>query len=238
MTSNRESLLIIGGTSGIGLYAAQKLSSQYRVFVAGRRKLEKMDGVELIQLDVQEESSVQSCFCYLSKQLKGLSALVYSAGVTVPKAPITEFSKSDWERVMNINVVGAILSLKYAFPLLKQEKGRVVLINSIAGRTYSQLSGYLYTISKSAMSGLARQIAAEWAEYGILVNSLYPSMTKTPMLEENVEKEVLQEVEAAIPIKRIALQEEVSSAIEFLISPKNSYMTGCGLDINGGQYFN
>jgi 3-oxoacyl-[acyl-carrier protein] reductase len=227
--------VVIGGTSGIGFETACYIrDSGYDVIIGGRSKCEKAEGIVCKYIDVTKEDSVEQFFSAIN--VDSLDSLVYSAGLAIEKKGIESFSVSDYRKLHDVNLLGAILTLKYAYPLLKRAKGKVVLINSIASRTYSQFSGFEYTITKSGLSGMVRQLAVEWAEDEVLINAVFPSMVDTPMLRNSVEKSVLETIEKGIPLGRIARPEEVASAIEFLISAKNTYMTGAGIDINGGQY--
>ena len=81
-----------------------------------------------------------------------------------------------------------------------------------------------------------RQLAVEWAKDEVLINAVFPSMVETPMLRSKADESVLRAVEKTIPLGRIAKPKEIASTIEFLISSKNTYMTGAGIDINGGQF--
>jgi len=235
----QSKIFIVGGTSGIGLATAKYLSSKdYDVLVGGRLKPEGIANISFQKIDVREEKSVKECFDNISRHWNALDSLIYSVGITTPKIPINEFDVSSWNNLVSTNVTGAIICLKYSYPLLKAARGRVAIINSVAGRTFSQLSGLEYTVSKAALSGLVRQLSIEWAQDGILINSLYPSMTRTPMLDKNVKPEVLDKICKTIPLGRIAETEDIAKALEFLISKSNSYMTGCGLDLNGGLFLN
>jgi NAD(P)-dependent dehydrogenase (short-subunit alcohol dehydrogenase family) len=240
LSNNRQMIvLIVGGTSGIGLESAKLLNDRgYKVVVCSRGFKQFSTTLEFLKMDVLQESDVSACFEKIREKFGRLDGLIYSTGIAAPKKSITDFDLSDWSVVFNTNLTGAILCLKYAYPLLKLAKGKVVLINSVAARIASKYSGFEYTVSKSALSGLVRQLAMDWAESGVLINSLFPSMTQTPMLEQNVAPEVLKNISSSVPLGRIATPEEVADALEFLIGPKNTYMTGCGLDINGGLFLN
>ena len=226
--------IIIGGTSGIGLETARSLySKNYDVVIGGRTDIEEA-GIQFSSIDVTSEDSVGRFF--ESLPFKKIDALIYSAGTTTLKKPITKFSVEEYYRVHDANLLGAILVLKYAYSLLLEARGRVVVVSSFAARTYSAFSGFEYTVSKAGLSGLVKQLAVEWAQDEILINSVCPSMVATPMLVNNVKQTVLDAVEKGIPLGRIATPQDVVSAIEFLISEDNNYITGAGIDINGGQY--
>lgn len=226
-------ILIIGGTSGIGLETAKYLQTVSKdVLVASRTN--RQETIPYKFVDVQNEDSVKELFGSIGK----LEALIYATGITTKKKNIQNFDKDRWENLVDVNVTGALLCLKYAYPALKAAKGKVVIVNSLATRTYSMFSGVEYTMSKSALSGMVKQLSIEFAEDGVAINSVFPSMTKTPMLIENVSDDALKNIEASILMKRIAEPVEIAKAINFLISDDNSYMTGCGLDLNGGQFLN
>ena len=128
------------------------------------------------------------------------------------------------------------MTFKHSYHLLKKAKGRAVVISSFASRTYSQFSGFEYTVTKTGLSGLVKQLAIEWASDGVLINTVFPSMVDTPMLRKNVSQSILESMENKIPLGRIAQPNEIPPVIEFLISDKNTYITGSGIDINGGQF--
>jgi len=227
--------VVIGGTSGVGLATARYLNEQgYAVIIGGRSKYEQERGIVSEYIDVTKEDSVKQFFSSIN--VNALNSLIYSAGVTIERKNIESFDVSDYLRLHDVNLLGAILTLKYAYPLLKKAKGKVVIVNSFASRTYSQFSGFEYTITKSGLSGLVKQLAIEWAKDEVLINAVFPSMVETSMLRKNVEKSVLEAIEEKIPLGRIARPKEIASAIEFLVSDKNTYMTGAGIDINGGQF--
>jgi len=227
-------IVIIGGTSGIGLETAKYLKKQkYKVIVSGRSEI-KIKDIEYKYIDLNNEKSVKDFFYSINT----LDGLIYSAGITTSKKRIEEFDIDIFNNIMDINVKGLLLCLKYSYKLLKQSQGKIVVVNSLAGRTYSQFSGLEYTLSKSALSGVVKHLSIDFAKDNVLINSIFPSMTQTPMLIKNTKKKFLEKVVEDIPLKRIAKPLEIAKAIEFLISENNTYMSGCGLDLNGGQFLN
>ncbi len=233
------SVLLVGGTSGIGLETAKWLVDRsYRVFIAGRHDPTVDPSLEFLQMDVLDSDSVRACFEKLETRADHLHGLVYCSGVTLPKRQIEDFDLNEWKVLIHTNLTGAILCLKYAYPLLRAVKGKVVIINSLASRQYSKLSGFEYTASKAALSGVVRQLSIEWAADGVLINSVFPGMADTAMVRDNVDPQDLAAVLADTPLKRLAPLGQIARSVEFLISPKNTDITGCGIDVSGGQFLN
>ena len=230
-----KNVVIIGGTSGIGLHTARYLKDLgYKVLIGSRNNIKETIGIDYLKIDVTDESSIEQFFN--SIPFKSIDSIVYSAGITTPQKNIQNFDKNEYMKVHDVNLLGAILTFKYAYHFLKDTKGKAVVVNSIAARTYSKLSGFEYTVSKSGLSGLVKQLAVDWAKDMVLINSVNPGMVETPMLKENVDPDVLKLIENQIPLERIAKPNEIAQVIEFLISDKNTYITGSGIDINGGQF--
>ena len=229
-------VLIIGGTSGIGLETANYLlKNDYKVIVCGRRDVKSTESIS-INADIKSDESIQDLYHKIQKKYGNINALVFSAGITTPKKSIEDFDEKIWHDVFDTNVTGLLRVLKYFFPSLKKTKGKVAIINSIAARSYSQFSGFEYTISKAALSGLVKQLAFEWFNYGIFINSVFPSMTLTPMLKENLGIDGIKKLNEELPLKKLATPFDTARAIEFLISEENKYITGSGIDVSGGQF--
>ena len=231
-------VLIIGGTSGIGLETANYLlNKDYEVIICGRREIKSKD-LNSIRVNVKSDESVKEIFKKVQNNFRDINSLVYSAGITSPKKSIVDFDEKIWHDVFDTNVTGLLRVLKYFFPSLKETKGSVTVINSIAARSFSQFSGVEYTISKAALSGLVKQLASEWIDDGVFINSVYPSMTLTPMLKENLGIDQIKKLNEELPLKKLAKPFDIARAIEFLISKENKYITGSGIDVSGGQFLN
>ena len=175
---------VVGGTSGIGLETAHELRRRGdHVMVGGRGLANRRDDANFIPVDVTEEVSVRLAAQSVSTLCEGrLNGLVYSVGMARPPVPIEAFDPLAFEMVHRTNVIGALLVLKYLFPSLRAARGRVVIVNSVSAHIGSRLSGIDYTMSKAALSGMVRQLALQWAPDGVLINSVFPGMTRTPML--------------------------------------------------------
>ena len=232
-----KNILILGGSSGIGLSSAKYLVSQgYDVFIASRTN--PNINIKHIFVDITKEQSIKELFEYFDKNKILIYAIIYSIGITKKQENIKNFNLQEFNNIISTNLTGAILSLKYGYKFLKATKGRVIIINSIASQISSKFSSLDYTVSKSALSGMVKQLSQEWAKDNILINSIYPSMTHTDMLDNVLNKEVINNISNDIPLKRLANTKEIAKTIAFLLDKDISYITGTGININGGLYLN
>jgi len=229
-------VLIVGGTSGIGLETGNYLlNKDYEVIVCGRRDI-KSEKLNSIKVNVKSDQSVKDLYHEVQNNYGNISGLVFSAGITTSKKSIEDFDEKILYDIFDTNVTGLLRVLKYFFPSLKETKGKVAVVNSIAARIFSQFSSVEYTVSKAALSGLVKQLAFEWIDYGVFINSVFPSMTLTPMLKESLDNDEINTLNEQLPLKKLATPFDTARAIEFLISKENKYMTGSGIDVSGGQF--
>lgn len=160
-----------------------------------------------------------------------LDVLVNNAGICVPAA-LTDTDDAMIHNTININLTGAILGMKYVYPLMKQTGGSIINIASAAA-----LRGYLnlvpYAASKWGLLGASRSVAKEYGQDGIRVNAICPGAIDTPMIME--ETRAGRGYIARMPIPRIGQPEEVSNMVAFLASDASSYCTGQEFTVDGGQ---
>lgn len=161
-----------------------------------------------------------------------------NAGVS-PREPIAtaEPSEKDWDWIMNINLKGVWLCMKYEIQqMLKQGKGTIVNSSSLAGIV--ALQGYpLYTASKHGVSGLTKVAALDYAKKGIRINAVCPGLIKTRMTQtrnEEEERGLAQDLALKQPLGRLGMPEEVGQAVLWLCSDASSFVTGHLLSVDGG----
>ena len=163
-----------------------------------------------------------------------LDILVNNVG-TNKRAKIEESTVEDYRNMMRTNIDSCFFLLKQFFAQLKETRGRVVNVASVAG-IRSSGTGSIYAATKGAMVQLTRALACEWGGHGINVNCVCPWMTYTPLLKEAVKNDPSQIAEAAewTPLKRLAEPEESGATVAFLCLPASSYITGQIISVDGG----
>lgn len=187
-----------------------------------------------IRADVTAKSDVESLVTAAVSRWGSIEILAANAGI-YPHIPLRDMSVADWDRVMAVNVRGAMLAIQACLPqMTRQGYGRVVLTSSITGSVVGQPGYTHYGASKAAMLGLLRSAAVEVAREGITINAVLPGNIRTPGFAE-IGPEHRRRMLAAIPLNRIGEPEDVGWCVRFLASPEAGYITGQTLIVDGGQ---
>ncbi|MCS6802199.1 MAG: SDR family oxidoreductase [Chloroflexota bacterium] len=184
--------------------------------------------------DVRDPEAVRSAFAAIAARVGPPTVLVNNAGIAY-RASVLETSPDAWDRVLAINLRGALLCSQAAAPaMLAAGKGSIVNVASqLAFAVAAERAAYV--ASKAGLIGLTKVMALEWADRGIRVNAVAPGVTRTPMvryLEEN--REAGDAFRARIPLGRFAEPDEIALACLYLASDASSYVTGHVLTVDGG----
>lgn len=186
-----------------------------------------------VAFDVTDESSWESLVNKSEDAFGPVTILVNNAGI-VKQNSIENTSLEEYRQTIHINQDGVFLGMKHVLPSMKKaENGSIINISSIAG-IVGGASNLAYTASKFAVRGMTKAAAAEFAEFGIRVNSVHPGVIRTPMTEQEGVKELVREMEKDIPLKRIAEPEEITNLVLYLASDESSYSTGTEFIADGG----
>ncbi len=239
-------IVITGGTSGIGRTTALAFAREgANVAVVGRREAEGEETVALIEkaggkglfvrADVSNEDEIAFVVTRTVEVFGGLNFAFNNAGMFLPPAPITEVSSEDIDRVLAVNVRGVALSMKHEIPaIMKSGGGGIVNTASFLGvRAFP--GSAIYNASKSAVIGLSKSAAVEFAKEGVRVNVICPGVIDTPMNEEiRAEESGRHFLNELQPMKRTGRPEEVAGAVLYLCSPSSGFTTGATLSVDGG----
>ncbi len=164
-----------------------------------------------------------------------IDILVNNAGIW-EKSEIENLSLDRWNNTININLTGTFLFTKYTVPSMKKNKfGRIINISSTAGQRGEAFYSH-YAASKGGIIAFTKSLAVELGEYNITVNSIAPGWVKTDMTKDVFENKYEEEkIIKEIPLRKIAVPEDVAGAVIFLASELASHITGCTINVNGGS---
>jgi NAD(P)-dependent dehydrogenase (short-subunit alcohol dehydrogenase family) len=190
-----------------------------------------------VQADVSREEEVKALIKQTISTFKRLDYAHNNAGIMAARTPFTECTLEAFNHVMNVNLIGEFLCMKYELiEMLKNGKGAIVNTASMAGlRALSFRPAY--AASKHAVVGLTRAGALEFAGSGIRINAVCPGFTNTAMAQVGSQRDkekFLERVAAIQPMGRMAEPEEVAEAVIWLCSDKASFITGNIVEVAGG----
>jgi NAD(P)-dependent dehydrogenase (short-subunit alcohol dehydrogenase family) len=244
-----KAVLVSGGTSGIGLAAAERfLEEGSRVFVAGLRQgevdaavavLAQRGAVAGLACDVSVPADVAALVDAAERALGGIDVLINNAG-TARRDRFLDIAVADWDRILAVNLRGMFL-VAQAVSRLMAARGRGVIVNMSSTNGLAGEEEYAhYNASKAGVLQLTRTMAVELGPGGIRVNALCPGFIRTPLNDAISAQLGAEEFEAAyaadrIPLRRVGRADEVAAAYAFLASDDASFIHGAALVVDGGQ---
>lgn len=239
--------LVTGGGSGIGRATALALAREGAQVVIGNRNVER--GEETVAMiradggtasfrrtDVLVAAEIEALVKHAVSEYGALDLAFNNAGIEGDVGPLVEQTEANYDAVMDINVKGVWLSMKYEIPkMLDRGSGAIVNCASVAGLIgFPNMS--IYIASKHAVIGLTKTAALEYSAKGIRINAVNPAVIDTEMVDRlaaglNMKKDDLAPLH---PIGRVGRVEEVAEAVVWLCSGKASFVTGHSLIVDGG----
>jgi len=238
--------LVTGGTSGIGLAAAQDLAAQgAKVYITGRREAELISAVERIgpgtrgvRGDVTQEADLDALFDQIRTEQGHLDIVFTNAGGGT-MAALGEITGKHFDDTFDRNVRATVFTVQKALPLMGKG-GSLILSGSIAGETGTAAFS-IYSASKAAVRALARSWVLDLKNLGIRVNVVSPGSTRTVGLAElggntkEGQEGLLGYLSARVPIGRLADPSEIAKVVTFLASDDSSFINGAEITADGGQ---
>jgi NAD(P)-dependent dehydrogenase (short-subunit alcohol dehydrogenase family) len=242
--NERKTLILTGASRGIGHATVKRFSAAgWRVISCSRHAFPENCPWEAgpedhIQVDLADPKSTDDAIAEIKRRLpeRRLDALVNNAAIS-PKAEggkrlsSIATSRDDWHKIFQVNFFAPIMLARGLLDELKEARGSVVNVTSIAGSRVHPFAGAAYATSKAALASLTREMAADFGPFGVRVNAIAPGEIDTAILSPGTEKIVEQ-----IPMQRLGTTDEVAKIIYVLCTDTSSYVNGAEIHINGGQH--
>jgi NAD(P)-dependent dehydrogenase (short-subunit alcohol dehydrogenase family) len=249
--------LVVGGGRRRGIGAA--IAARLRAEGAGVVVADLPGSTELSEVarelgehpgltcDVRHEQSVVDLFAAHRDEVGPLDIVVHTVGIGDVIEPLTGLATERFDQVIAVNLRGAFLVIREAAREFERTRtaGRIIALSSIGGRRGSPLLA-AYNASKHGLIGLVRSAAAELGPTGTTVNALCPNHITTDMGAAQNEllselrslplDDYLEQMRGRIPLRRLAVTDDVAAAAAFLASDDGAFVTGSALDINGGEF--
>jgi NAD(P)-dependent dehydrogenase (short-subunit alcohol dehydrogenase family) len=246
-------VLLTGATGGFGRRTAERMAAE-----GARLVLSDLDQAALDEFaaslsaetatlagNIAEESLSEELVGLALARFGRLDIAINNAGVAQSFVKLPQVPSDEARRIIDIDLMGVFYAMKHQIPVMEKQHrstgsgGTIVNISSVAGLAgAARLS--VYAAAKHGVIGLTRSAASEYATRGIRVNAVCPSFARTNMVGDfvkmtgNREEAAIAELTRGVPMKRVAEVDEVVEVILFAADPKNSFMTGHGLSVDGG----
>ena len=241
-TFTDKTVLITGGSRGQGAAEARLFAQAGARVVIGdvvedegaalANEIRAGGGTcEFRKLDVANERDWDGAAAFAKEKFGGLNVLVNNAGVSLRGVDIGSTTREQWDRVLGVNLTGCFLGIRAAAPLMKAAGGgAIVNIGSTAG-----INGHFaaaYSAAKWGLRGLTKAAAMEYAEAGIRVNAVHPSILETHMTAGS--QSFVDAMVSVTPLGRAASVDDIAHAVMFLASDEAAFLTGIDLPVDGG----
>lgn len=242
---------VSGGASGIGRAvalafgaagASVAVADVDEAGAADTAALLEQEGAQALalRLDVRDPDQVEAAIDRTVERFGGLDAACNAAGIQGPLLAAGDYPEQDWEAVIGINLTGVWSCMKHELrAMVASGGGAIVNVSSNFGLV-GQESMPAYCASKHGVIGLSKSAALDYAKQGVRVNALCPGATRTPLIDKIVAadpargEELIGQIEAALPLGRMAEASEVAQAAVWLCSDQARMVTGAILSVDGG----
>jgi len=235
----KRTYVVLGGSGGIGSELCRRLLANGANVVIGARDAETVksqewfSGAHAFALDATDLRSVEACVRDAAGKFGGIDGVVNCVGSMTLK-PTHLTTEKDWTETINVNLTSAFAALKAGVQAMMKTGGSIVLISSAAARI-GLANHEAIAAAKAGVIGLALSAAASYAARGIRVNCVAPGLVRTPLTERITTGEKSPQASRSMhPLGRIGEPGDGASAIEWLLDPANSWVTGQVIGVDGG----
>ena len=239
---NNRTAVITGGAQGFGLDIAKKFitfGANVIIWDIDEQQLEiaskeiNSSKLSCNQVDVSNFEKVNKSVIEITSKSK-IDILINNAGITGPNSPVWDYNVHEWNKVVEINLMGTFYCCKSIVPnMIKNNYGRIVNVASVAGKDGNP-NASAYSSAKAGIIGLTKSLGKELADKNIAVNTVTPSTANTKILNQMSEKHVKYML-SKVPRGRFLELNEFSSLVCWLSSEENSFSTAAVFDISGGR---
>lgn len=230
--------LVTGGASGIGAAITREMVARGAKVgitdIDGTALATAGEGVIALTADNRSVSEISAAVAMLTRDAGGIDILVNNAGISGFSRPIEEIDEAAFAAMIDIHVKGAFFFTQAVLPGMKARRdGRIINISSNFAMTgFDSMSHYV--AAKSALLGLTKAWAREFAPHGITVNAVAPGLVRTPLTRKSIGDQALEERSRSVPLGRLAEPREIAYAVAWLAGPEAAMMTGQTVSPNGG----
>ena len=245
---SNKTVLVTGGTSGIGKEIAKKfVINNANVIIFGTNEDRKKTALKEIEsqkkqenqkilaylVDVSKKDQVNKVLETILKEFTNIDILINCAGITKDSL-LMKMKEEDWDRVIDVNLKSIYNTCHSLIrPMMKNKKGKIINIASVVG-IIGNAGQANYSASKAGIIGLTKTMAKEFASRNITVNAIAPGYIQTEMTE-HLSDEAKQAFMNVVPLKRAGTPEDVANAAAFIASDDASYVTGQVICVDGGM---
>jgi len=240
---NNKVAVITGATSGIGRETALLFAQQgIKVVAAGRDEksgLALVDEIKsskgeaiFVKTDVSDSRSVQSLIHTAKTRFGEIDFAFNNAGIEGLLGPLASMEESSWDSVINTNLKGVWLCLKYQLPEIR--RGGAVVNTSTNITKFGLAATGAYTASKAGVDALTQVAAIEYGKHGVRVNAISPGAVETPMLSRIYKSEEIEQLKRSNPLNSIPQPKDVAQTVLWLCSPLSNHVNGANIFIDGG----
>jgi NAD(P)-dependent dehydrogenase (short-subunit alcohol dehydrogenase family) len=245
-----KTALVTGAGSGIGQRVAARFADEGarvvfsdRDLAAARAAAQPHPGAVAVEMDIADESGVAAAFAAVAAQGLVLDVVVANAGVQLfgQDAMIADLDLQVWQRTVAVNLTGTFLTVKHAVrAMLADDRavrgGSIILTGSPTGLNGEGKAFTAYSTTKAGVHGMARTVAAAYADDGIRVNTVVPGYTETPLVTAiSTNSEDRAAIISRIPLGRAGRPEDIEGIMVYLASDESSYATGSLFRVDGGM---